>query len=138
MRAFCLSTAMVLFAMTHSALAESKWLESKRLYVSEIRMLCERVSDVRSLARMQMIATGNSRWRWLSRQELVIEVVMMGLPPLDPDRCYVIARAGTADEMERRAFEVLDFVDSTEQTSVLAIGHAYDVLPDGVPFRPPM
>jgi hypothetical protein len=33
MRTFCLSTAVVLLAMTHSALAESKWLESKRLYV---------------------------------------------------------------------------------------------------------
>ncbi len=63
---------------------------------------------------------------------------MMGVPPLDPNRCYVIARAGTVDEMERRAFEVLDFVDSTEQTSILAIGRAYEVPPDGVPFRPPM
>ncbi len=68
---------------------------------------------------------------------IVIDVVMMGVPPLDPNRCYVIAR-GTVDEMERRAFEVLDFVDSTEQTSILAIGRAYDVPPDGVPFRAPI
>ena len=35
-------------------MAQSKWLESKRLDLSEIRALCERVSDVRMLARMQI------------------------------------------------------------------------------------
>jgi hypothetical protein len=138
MRVFCLGTAMVLFAMTHSAQADSQWLESKRLYVSDVRMLCERVSDVRLLARMQMISSGSNAWRRLSRQELVIEVVMMGVPPLDPDRCYVIARAGTADDVERRAFEVLDFIDSAERTLIFAIGRAYDLPPDGMPFRLPM
>jgi hypothetical protein len=48
MRALCPAFAItILFATTHSALAESKWLESGRLEVSEIRMLCDRVSDVR-------------------------------------------------------------------------------------------
>lgn len=131
-----LATVMVLFAMTHPALAQSKWLESKLLDVSEIRDLCESVSDVRLLARMQMISSGPNRWRQLSRQELAIEAVVMGAPPLDPGRCYVIASAGPAYDMERRAFEVLDFVDSTERTSVLAIGRAYDLPPDGAPSRP--
>ena len=71
--------ATALFATTNSAWAESKWLESGRLDTSEIKVLCERVSDVRQLARMQMISVGNERWRRLSRQELVIEAAMMGL-----------------------------------------------------------
>jgi hypothetical protein len=126
MRALCLITT-ALFATTHSALAESKWLESGRLEVAEIRVLCDRVSDVRLLARMQMISAGSERWRRLSRQELVIEAAVMGTPPLDPGRCYVIARGGSTDEGERSAFEVRDFTVSPERTSVLAIGHAYDV-----------
>lgn len=109
-----------------SALAESGWLESRRLEVSEIGALCVEVSDVRLLARMQMISSGNERWRQLSRQELVIEAIVMGVPLLDPGRCYVIARAGPADERERRAFEVRDFIVSTARTSVLLIGHAYE------------
>lgn len=134
MRAVGLGTAMLLFAMTNSVLAESKWLESKRLYVSEIRTLCGRVRDVRLLARMQMISSGNNRWRQLSRQDLVVELVMMGEPPLDADRCYAIARAGTTDDTERRAFEVRDFIDSIERTSILAIGRVFDLPPDGMPF----
>jgi len=45
---------------------------------------------------MQMISSGNDRWRQLSRQELTVETTVMGVPPLDPTRCYVIARAGSA------------------------------------------
>ena len=127
MRALCLVIATALFATTHSALAESKWLESGRLEVAEIRVLCDRVSGVRLLARMQMISAGNERWRRLSRQDLVIEAAVMGTPPLDPDRCYVTARAGPTDEGERRVFEVRDFTVSPERTSVLTIGHTYDV-----------
>jgi hypothetical protein len=130
MRALCLGTAIVLLAATHSALAQSKWLESGRLDESDIRVLCERVSDVRLLARMQMISSGNDRWRRLSRQELVIEAAVMGVPPLDPSRCYVIARAGPSVETERRAFEVRDFIVSTERTSVFIIGSAAN-LPSG-------
>lgn len=127
MRALCPAFAItILFATTHSALAESKWLESGRLEVSEIRMLCDRVSDVRLLGRMQMISSGDDRWRRLSRQELVIEAAVMGVAPLDPSRCYVIAHAGPAEEGERRAFEVRDFVSNTERTSVFVIGRAYD------------
>ena len=106
MRAFCLVIATALFATTHSALAESKWLESGRLEVAEIKVLCDRVSDVRLLGRMQMITSGDDRWRRLSRQELVIEAAAMGVAPLDPGRCYVIARAGPPAEEKRRAFEV--------------------------------
>jgi hypothetical protein len=92
---------------------------------------CERVSDVRLLARMQIISSGNARWRELSRQELAIEATVMGMPPLNPGLCYVIARAGPALEGERRAFEVRDFAVSIARTSVLLIGHAHD-LQDGV------
>ena len=127
MRALGLVIATALFATTHPALAESKWLESGRLEVAEIRVLCDRVSDVRLLARMQMISAGSERWRRLSRKELVIEASVMGTPPLDPGRCYVIARGGSTDEGERSAFEVRDFTVSPERTSVLTIGHAYDV-----------
>ena len=127
MRALWLVIATVSFATTtDSALAESKWLESGRLEASEIKGLCERVGDVRLLARMQMISAGNERWRRLSRQELVIEAAVMGAPPLDPGRCYVIARGGPTDEGERSVFEVRDFTVSAERTLVFTIGHAYD------------
>ena len=116
----------ILFATSHSALAESKWLESRRLDASEIKALCDRVSDVRLLGRMQMITSGDDRWRRLSRQELVIEAAAMGVAPLDPSRCYVIVHAGPAAEEERRAFEVRDFTSNTERTSVFVIGRAYD------------
>lgn len=129
MRALCLGIATALFATTDSAFAESKWLESGHLEVPQIMALCGQVSGVRLLGRMQMIAAGNDRWRRLSRQELVIETTIMGVPPLDPGRCYVIARAGRADERERRAFEVRDFVVDTERTSVFVIGRAYDAPP---------
>jgi hypothetical protein len=125
MRALWVVIATALFATTHSALAESKWLESGRLETSEIKVLCERVSDVRLLARMQMISAGNERWRRLARQELVIEAAIMGVPPLDPGRCYVIARGGRTDERERSAFEVRDFTVSAERISVFTIGRAY-------------
>jgi hypothetical protein len=130
MRALCLAITASLFAATHSALAESKWLDGRRLDVAEIRALCDQVDDVRLLARMQMISAGKARWRRLSRQKLVIEAAAMGVPPLDPDRCYVIARGGSTDEGERSAFEVRDFIVSPERTSVFTIGHAYDA-PEG-------
>ncbi len=125
MHALYLGAAMLL-AATHPALAQSKWVESGRIAVAEVRALCERVSDVRLLARTQIITTGDDRWRRLSRQELVIEAAVMGVPPLDPSRCYVIARAGRDDDSEQRAFEVRDFAVSPERTSVLVIGHAYE------------
>jgi hypothetical protein len=128
MRALWLVIATLL-ATTPSVLAESKWLESGRLETSEIKVLCDRVSEVRLLARMQMISAGNDRWRRLSRQALVIEAVVMGAPPLDPGRCYVIARGGPTDEGERSVFEVRDFTVSPESTSVLTIGRAYDEPP---------
>ena len=125
MRALCLGLAMVLSATTCPAVAESLWLESARFDVSEVRALCERASGLRLLARMQMIATGDARWRRLSRQELVVEATVMGEVPLDPGRCYVVARAGPADDSERRAFEVHDFSVSSERTAVLVVGRAY-------------
>lgn len=125
MRALLFGTAAVL-ATSCSALAESRWLESRLLEVSERKVLCDRANGVRLLARMQMIASGSDRWRKLSRQQLVVESIAMGALPLDPDRCYVIARVGLADEKERRAFEVRDFFDSAEQTSIFTLGQAYD------------
>jgi len=132
MRALCLAIATSLLATTHPALSESKWVESGRLDPAEIRALCDRVSNVQLLARMQMISAGNERWRRLSRQELVIEATVMGTPPLDPGRCYVIARGGPTDQKERSAFEVRDFTVSSERTSVFTIGHAYDAPQDWV------
>jgi hypothetical protein len=114
-------------------MAESKWLESKRLDLPEVKALCERVSDVRMLARKQIGAAGDERWRRLSRQELVVEVAVMGVPPLDPSRCYVIARAGPADEREHRVFEVRDFADSPERTSIFVIGRDYGPARGGCP-----
>jgi len=127
MRAPCLAV-MLLLCAGRPALAQSEWLESERLTVAEIRALCERASDVRQLARMQMISAGNARWRWLSRQELAIEATVMGVPPLNPNRCYVIVRAG-GNEGERRAFEVSDFAVNLERTSVFIVGRAYDAPP---------
>ncbi len=126
MRVLGLMAAAAVFATTGAAQAESRWLESGRLDAAEIGALCNQVHDVRLLARMQMLASGDRRWRRLSRQELVVEAAVMGVPPLDPSRCYLVARAGAADEGERRAFEVRDFAVSTERTSALIVGRAYD------------
>ena len=82
-----------------------------------------------------MLSSGGGRWRRLSRQELIIDAPVMGVPSLDPSRCYIIARAGPADEGERRAFEVRDFTVSAERTSVLIIGRAYDPPPAGLASR---
>ena len=128
MRTLCLGVAMLLLCADRTALAD-EWLESGRIAVAEIRALCERVSNVRLLARMQMISTGSASWRRLSRQELVIEGTAMGVPPLNPSRCYVIARAG-GNEGERRAFEVRDFAVNPERTSVFIIGRNYDPPPE--------
>ena len=125
MRALSLGISAIVLATAFSAMAESKWLESKRLDPSEIKALCERVSNVRNLARKQISSAGDERWRRLSQQELVIEAAGMGIPPLDPSRCYVIARAGPADEREQRAFEVRDFAESPERTSIFVIGRDY-------------
>ncbi|MGZ9106837.1 MAG: hypothetical protein ACXW3M_13765 [Rhodoplanes sp.] len=120
---------MLLLCNGRTALAETEWLQSGRLAVAEIRALCERVSDVQLLARKQMISTGNARWRLLSRQELVIEATIMGIPPLHPGSCYVIVRAGQS-ERERRAFEVRDFTVSPERASVFIVGRDYDPPPE--------
>ena len=96
-----------------------------RVFQQTVRALCERVSDVRLLARTQIMSTGDNLWRRLSRQELEIETAIMGVPPLEPNRCYVIVRAGRDRDSERRAFEVRDFAVSSERTSVLVVGRNY-------------
>jgi hypothetical protein len=110
---------------TSPATAQSKWLESGRLDRSEVSALCERASDVRELARSQMTTTGGERWLRLSRQRLVIEAFVMGRPPLDPGRCYVLARAGLGEETERRIFEVRDFAVNAAGTAVFVIGRDF-------------
>ena len=95
--------ATLLFG-TPAAMGQSKWLESGQLDPSEVSALCEQASDVRVLARRQMTTTGNEHWLRLSRQQLVVEAFVMGKPPLDPGRCYVVARAGLAEDTERRVF----------------------------------
>ncbi|WP_296708995.1 hypothetical protein [Rhodoblastus sp.] len=118
------------------AMAQSKWLESMRLEPSKVSALCERAGDVRSLARGQMTAAGDKHWRQLSRRELVMEAFMMGTPPLDPGRCYVVARAGLAEETERRVFEVRDFAVSAEDTTVFVVGRNFALPPkSGEPTR---
>jgi hypothetical protein len=99
-----LSTIIATLFIGPPAMAQSRWLESGRLDSSEISALCERASDVRALARAQMTTTGGERWLRLSRQQLVVEAFVMGRSPLDPTRCYVVARAGLAEETERRVF----------------------------------
>lgn len=126
MRTLCLIAAIAFTATTSSAPAETRWLQSGRLDVPDIASLCEQVRDVRLLARMQMIASGGEKWKRLSRQDLDLEATVMGVPPLDPARCYIIARAGPADDRERLAFEVRDFAVNPERTSVFIVGRAYD------------
>jgi hypothetical protein len=128
MRALSPITATLLFA-TSSAMAQSQWLDSGSLNPSEVSALCERATDVRLLARDQMITIGNERWRRLSRQELVVEAFVMGSPPLDPGRCYVLARAGLAGDTERRFFEIRDFVVSAESTTVFVVGRDFALPP---------
>jgi hypothetical protein len=126
MRTLFAGTAMLSLAVADPALGESEWVQSGRLAAGEIRALCERVGDLRLLARMQMISHGSARWLRLSRQEVAIEAAIMGISPLDPDRCYVIVRAGRDEERELRAFEVRDFAVSPERISVFTIGRDYD------------
>jgi hypothetical protein len=127
MRTLSSIIATLLFAAP-PAMAQSKWLESGRLGPSEVSALCGRAGDLRTLARKQMTTTGDQRWRQLSRQELVVEAFVMGAPPFDPGRCYVVARAGLAEEIERRIFEVHDFAVSAEDTTVFVVGRNF-VLP---------
>jgi hypothetical protein len=135
MRALGSIIATLLFAAP-PAMAQSKWLESGRLEPSEVSALCGRAGDVRSLARKQMTTTGDERWRHLSRQELVVEAFVMGTPPLDPGRCYVVARAGLAEETERRVFEVHDFAVSAENTTIFVVGRNFAAPPTkGEPTR---
>jgi hypothetical protein len=126
MRALCLIATIVFTATASSAQAETRWLQSGQLDLPGVAALCEQVRDVRLLARMQMIASGGEKWKRLSRQDLDVEAAMMGVPPLDPTRCYIIARAGPADDRERRAFEVRDFAVNPDWTSVFVVGRAYD------------
>jgi hypothetical protein len=125
------SIIATLLLTTMPAMAQSKWLESARLDTSELSAICKRASDVRTLARTQMITSGNERWKRLSQQEFVVEAFVMGKPPLDPGRCYVVARAGRAGESSRRVFEARDFAVSGESTSVFVIGRGFELPADG-------
>ncbi len=129
MRTLSTIIATLLFG-TPAAMGQSKLLESGQLDPSEVSALCEQASDVRVLARRQMITTGNEHWLRLSRQQLVVEAFVMGKPPLDPGRCYVVARAGLAEDTERRVFEVRDFAVNTAGTTVFVIGRDFPPPPD--------
>jgi hypothetical protein len=101
------------------------WLDARRLTQDELRGLCDRASAVKLLARMQMLSSPDAEWRQLSRQALTIEGFTMGGDPLDPAKCYVVARVGKSadlDSMQRRAFEVRDFAHSPERTLVMVVG----------------
>lgn len=126
MRTLGLMIATLPFVIS-PAMAQSKWVESKSLDPAAVGAHCKRASDVQSLARWQMITAGDTRWMRLARQELVVEAFVMGAPPLDPGRCYVVARAGRAQESERRAFEVYDFAVNAEKTTVFVIGHTFQL-----------
>ncbi len=121
--------AVLLLAANGPVLAESAWLESRRLALAERQALCERISDIRILAHHQMIASGDAQWRRLARQELVFEAAIMGAPPLDPGYCYVIMRAGQGDETLRRAFEVREFTSNPERTSAFLVGRDFEAPP---------
>lgn len=136
MRTPGLIVAALLFAAS-PAMAQSHWLEKGRLGASEIAALCGRASDIRSLALNQMITTGDKRWRRLSRQQLAVEAFVMGQPPFDPERCYIVVRAGLGDDTERRAFEVLDFAVNAERTSVFVIGHNFELPLEGAELSRP-
>ena len=129
MRALSSIIATLMFAGP-PAMAQSKWLESGRLTHSEVSTLCKEASDVRVLASRQMTAAGDERWRQLSRQKLAVESFVMGKPPLEPERCYVVARAGLNDDTERRIFEVRDFAVSAESTTVFVVGRNFAPPPD--------
>lgn len=129
MRVLRLAAVVLLLAVNGPALGQSAWVESGRLSAAERQALCERVGDIRMLARQQMIASGDAEWRRLARQGLVFEAAVMGVPPLDPDRCYVIMRAGQDGDTMRRAFEVREFTTNPERTSAFLVGRNFDPPP---------
>jgi hypothetical protein len=104
----------------------AEWLDARTLSNADLRHLCADANEVMLLARMQMVTAQNAQWRRLSRESLAIEVIAMGAAPLDPAKCYVVARAGGSGDLssgsQRRAFEVRDFSHSPEQTRIMVIG----------------
>ena len=129
MRVLRLAAVMLLLAVNGPAFAESAWLESARLTVPERQALCARISDIRMLARQQMIASGDAEWRRLARLGLTFEAAVMGTPPLDPGHCYVIMRAGQGDDIMRRAFEVREFTTNPDETLAFLVGRNFDPPP---------
>jgi len=127
--------AGILFAAS-PAFAQSLWLDARTLDSLETGVLCEQASGIRTLARNQMITTGGERWRMLARRQLDVEAFAMGAPPMDPNRCYVVARAGLGDT-ERRAFEVLDFAVSDERTTVFVLGRNFPLPLEGAELSRP-
>ena len=59
------------------------WLDARTLSEERVRELCALASDVRHLARQQMLLGADARWRSLSSRSFVIEGFEMGTPPLD-------------------------------------------------------
>lgn len=122
---------IVLFAVTCIRVPAfaAEWIVAQNLSEHQLRELCGRTSGVTLLARTQITSASGEEWRRRSRRALVIEGFTMGASPLDPTKCYVVARAnegGAADALPlRRAFEVYDFAHSSEQTLVMVVGRHY-------------
>lgn len=114
----------------------AEWVRTQSVSEYQLRELCARASGVTNLARTQMISAAGDEWRQRSRQALSIERFMMGSSPLDPTKCYVIARAGEGNDTNksrlRRAFEVYDFAHGAERTLIMVVGRHHS-LPAGEP-----
>lgn len=114
----------------------AEWVRTQSVSEYQLRELCARASGVTTLARTQMVSAAGEEWRRRSRQTLFIERFVMGFSPLDPTKCYVIARAGEGDDTNksrlRRAFEVHDFAHGSERTLIMVVGRHYS-LPAGEP-----
>lgn len=121
--------AAVLLAMAAAgqpAKAASDWLEAAKLSADELRHLCGQARDLTAIARSQLLSAGDADWLRLSRLDVAVDRIAMGTPPLDPGKCYVVVRAGSAaaggGEVAWRAFEVHDFARSAERTQVMVLG----------------
>jgi hypothetical protein len=117
--------ALLAASWAGSPAVAADWVEASKLTQEELRAMCDRATDVKLLVRMQMLTSADAEWRQLSRQALTIEGFAMGVAPLDPTKCYVVAQAGgnaVPKGRKRRAFEVRDFTHSPERTLIMVVG----------------
>jgi hypothetical protein len=118
-------------------LSAAEWVNAGHLSNERLNELCSRASGLTMLARTQIGLSHNGEWRRLARQMLEVESFTMGTSPLDPSKCYVIARAGQKTTFEgdirRRAFEVRDFSQSSDRTLVMVVGTHFPLEPSADP-----